>query len=244
VTIRAILQGDIPELRATSAEVTSFDEKLASLLEDLIDTVTEYRGLGLSAPQIGILERVFVVDLGDGVQEFINPQIIDTSGEIDGYESCLSFPEYTLQITRPKSIKLLAQDRTGHSFQIEASDLLARVICHELDHLNGVLFMDHLSEEELFAQLFGNAFAFDEQDDQHEEEPLSESERLARQQELQLAIDMLSELSWKLTLSLEILKDYNDVFDETIDWNRLEEMIDVLDNTILIVEGYTESLDE
>jgi peptide deformylase len=243
VTIRAILQGDIPELRATSVEVTSFDEKLASLLEDLKDTVIANRGLGLSAPQIGVLERVFVVDLGNGVQEFINPQIIETSGEVDGYESCLSIPGYTLRITRPKSIKLLAQDRTGQSFQIEASDLLARVICHEVDHLNGVLIMDHLSEEELLAQLFDNELASDE-DDQNEEEPLSESERQARQQELQLAIDMLSELSWKLTLSLEILKDYSDVFEETIDWNRLEEMIDVLDNTVHIVEGYTDSLDE
>ncbi|GMA62604.1 peptide deformylase [Alicyclobacillus fastidiosus] len=242
MTVKGVLQGDIPELRTKSAEVTSFDTNLASLLTDLIDTVTAHRGLGLSAPQIGMLERVFVVDLGDGIQEFVNPQIIEASGEVDGAESCMSFPGHTLKVTRPQTIKVQAQDRTGQSFQIEASDLLARVVAHEIDHLDGVLFMDHLSEENLFSQLLVSAFEFDDGDDDNEmneELQLSETEQKARQQELELSIDMLSEISWKLTLSLEILKDYRDVFGEAIAWNELEKIVDLLDDTIQIVEKYS-----
>lgn len=241
MTTQPILQGDIPELRAVSKEVTSFDTNLDMLITDLIDTMSEHRGLGLSAPQIGVLQRVFVIDLGAGIQTFVNPQIVHTSEEADGYESCLSFPDYTLNITRPKSIQVRAQNRTGQWFQKDVSDLLARVISHEVDHLNGILFMDHLSEEELFAQLFGNAFQLDEDDEQDEEE-LLDPKQIARQQELQLSIDMLSELSWKLTLSLEILKDYKDTLPETIAWSRLEEIVDVLDETVVTVEAYSQSL--
>lgn len=246
MAVQTILQSDIPELRQTSAQVISFDAKLSILLDDLADTMEAHRGLGLSAPQIGIHQRIIVIDVGQGIQEYINPEIIETSGKVEGYESCLSFPGYTFKIIRPKQVTVMAQDRLGQPVQIEASDLLARVICHEVDHLNGVLFMDHLSEEDMFSQLFVNALISDDEDEQDGilPIPLSEMEVKACQQELQLSIDLLTELTWKLALSLEILKDYKNLFDEPVAWNRLEEIIDVLDKTIEIVEGKIEALDE
>ncbi|MCF8565006.1 peptide deformylase [Alicyclobacillus tolerans] len=245
MTVQSILQGDIPELRQTSSKVKAFDDNLIGLLADLAETLEAYRGLGLSAPQIGVLKRVIAIDVGQGVQEFINPEIIETSGEVEGYESCLSFPEHPLKIVRPKCIRIQAQNRFGEPLQIEAMDLLARVICHEIDHLNGVLFMDHLSEEDMFSQMLGSGFI--EEEDQGEDgyafevqEEGTRGEEQAWEQELQLAADMLSELSWKLTLSLEILKDYEEVFNGAIPWSKLQAMVDALEETVQVVEGCIE----
>lgn len=245
MTVQAVLQGDIPELRQTSRQVTGFNANLSVLLANLIDTLQRHRVLSVSAPQVGVPERVIVLDIGNGIQEFINPEVLETSGEVEAYESCLSFPGHTLNIRRPKWIRMRAQDRLGQSLEIEASDLLARIICHEIDHLNAVLFVDHLSDEEMFSQLLNNVILLEE-DEQYEapcdpptEEPSPTAlatEQEARRQELQLTLDMLAELSWKLALSVEILKDYNNMFTKSVPWNRLEEMRELLEETISIVE--------
>lgn len=258
LSVQTILQGDIFALRQMSTKVASFDTHLSEVLTHLTDTLKVHRGLGLAAPQIGIHQRVIVIDIGQGVRELINPRIVNEVGEMDGYESCLSFPNHTLKITRPEQIVVEAQDRTGESVQIEAADLLARVICHEIDHLNGILFIDHLSDEEIFQQLLESSFVADEADIEGEvsgNEDASESENengdiqtvsevdqeTAILEELQLSSDMLSELSWKLILGLEIIKDYEDMFDESISWNELSEISDVLDKTINTVDSYIES---
>lgn len=245
MTVQMILQGDIPELRQTSAQVTSFADNLIALLANLTDTLTANSGFGLSAPQIGVHQRVFVIDLGQGVQEFINPEIVETSGEVEGSESCLSFPGHTLRIIRPQWITVKAQDRAGRPLEMTASDLLARAICHEVDHLNGILFMDYLADEDIFSQLLGTAFIMGEEFEPDEEVSQSISltgvEQEARQQDFQLASDMLADLAWKLTLSLEILKEYREIFREAIAWNKLEEITNILDETIHVVEGYAES---
>ncbi|MDQ0191220.1 peptide deformylase [Alicyclobacillus cycloheptanicus] len=248
MSVQPILQGDIPPLRQRSDDVTTFDHHLHRLLADLTDTLAAYRGVGLSAPQIGVHQRVMVVDIGSGVMEFINPQITDAVGCVEGYESCLSFPDHTLKIARPEHFTVKALDRCGQPFQLEAAGFLARVICHEVDHLDGVLFMDYLSEEELFIQLLENASLIEDADDdpadarEEEEELEAEAsapddllqERLvqAEQEELQMALDMLSEAAWKLTLSAEILHDYQAALNGVIDWAALDEMMQALDSVV------------
>lgn len=135
--------------------VTTFDKKLAKLLNDMYDTMIEFDGVGLAAPQIGLDKQIAIVDIDDesGTIELINPEIIETKGEQTGPEGCLSFPDLYGEVTRPYYVKVKAQDRKGKPFTIEAEDFLARAILHEIDHLHGVLFTSkvtkYLKEEEL-----------------------------------------------------------------------------------------------
>ncbi|MDE3838467.1 peptide deformylase [Bacillus methanolicus] len=135
--------------------VTVFDKKLSKLLNNMYDTMIEYDGVGLAAPQIGVNKQVAIVDIDDekGTIELINPEIMETSGEQTGPEGCLSFPGLYGEVTRPYFVKVKAQDRKGKPFILEAEDFLARAIQHEIDHLNGVLFTSkvtrYLEEDEL-----------------------------------------------------------------------------------------------
>ncbi len=201
MAVQPILQGDIPELRQTSLEVEKFDDTLHSLLDDLADTLAHHRALGLSAPQVGHPVRVIVADSGDGIFEFVNPEITSTTGEVEGFESCLSFPDHTLRMARPKTIAVEAYRRDGTAFRMECDGLLARIVCHEVDHLNGILFMDHLSDFDLISQMIGDAV-------EEDGDEKANDESLAKEQELQLISDTLSEFAWKLVLVLEMLEDY------------------------------------
>jgi len=132
-------------LRKRSREVTQFDIKLFELLDDMAETMRfEGRGIGLAAPQVGVLKRIFVVDIGDehGLIEFINPEIISAEGCVVGSEGCLSVPGQSGDVERPEKIIIRAQDRNGTSFELTATGLLAVCICHENDHLDGILFID------------------------------------------------------------------------------------------------------
>jgi peptide deformylase len=132
-------------LRKRSREVTQFDIKLAELLDDMAETMRfEGRGIGLAAPQVGVLKRIFVVDIGDehGLIEFINPEIISAEGCVVGSEGCLSVPGKSGDVERPETIVIRALDRNGTSFELTATGLLAVCICHENDHLDGILFID------------------------------------------------------------------------------------------------------
>lgn len=138
-------------LRKKAREVTIFDDRLSELIDDMVETMTfENRGIGLAAPQVGILRRVFVVDVGDdhGLLEFVNPEIISTEGTVLSSEGCLSVPERGGTVERPEKLKVKAQNRKGETFELEAEGLLAICICHEYDHLDGVLFVDKLVEVE------------------------------------------------------------------------------------------------
>lgn len=137
-----VLEGD-PLLRKTSREVTVFDQKLGTLLDDMAETMTQQNGVGLAAVQVGILRRVVVIDIGDGRIELINPTIIKTAGSQIGSEGCLSFPGQFGIVERPDSVTVRAQDRHGNWFEITGTALLARAFCHELDHLDGIVFKDH-----------------------------------------------------------------------------------------------------
>lgn len=133
--------------------VEKFDDRLVALLDDMYETMNAGNGVGLAAPQVGMLRRAFVIDIGEGKLEFVNPEIIKTSGKQETGEGCLSCPgEYGITV-RPKFVTVKAQDRNGKEFTMDASDLLAKAICHENDHLDGILFKSHvirmLDEDEL-----------------------------------------------------------------------------------------------
>ncbi|MDR0326648.1 MAG: peptide deformylase [Oscillospiraceae bacterium] len=150
--LRTILSGDDPALRKQSREVTNFDRRLHSLLDDLAETLEHACGAGLAAPQVGVLRRVFIVNI-DELIEFINPRIVFSGGTQEGAEGCLSIPGRTGLVTRPERVTVQAQDRHGKLFEVEGDGYLARAFCHELDHLDGRLYTDimerFMTEEEL-----------------------------------------------------------------------------------------------
>ena len=124
--------------------VVKFDEKLHILLDDMYETMQSRDGVGLAAPQVGILKRAVVIDVGDGKIELINPEIVEDSGEQTGSEGCLSVPGVFGEVTRPNVVTVKAQDRDGKWFKITGKELLARAFCHEIEHLDGKLFLDRV----------------------------------------------------------------------------------------------------
>ncbi|CUU46456.1 MULTISPECIES: peptide deformylase [Clostridium] len=131
-------------LRKKCREVDKIDARLLTLIEDMKETMYDADGVGLAAPQVGILKRLFVVDIGDGPLVFINPEIIETSGSQIDEEGCLSLPGETEEVMRPNYVRAKALNEKGEEFEIEAEELLARAILHEYDHLNGTLFIDRV----------------------------------------------------------------------------------------------------
>ena len=154
--LRKILTDKEPALHKVCKSVTEFDAKLHKLLDDMADTLVESGGVGLAAPQVGILRRVFLVDVGEEeseIVEFINPEILETDGEQYGPEGCLSVPGKYGLVKRPYYVKVKAQDRYGEWFEAEGEELIGRCFCHENDHLDGIVYTEvmdrYLTEEEL-----------------------------------------------------------------------------------------------
>ena len=151
--LRKILTDKEPALHKVCKPVEQFDWKLHKLLKDMQDTLIDSNGVGLAAPQVGILRRVVLVDTGEEILELINPVLVETDGEQVGPEGCLSVPGKYGLVKRPYYAKVRAQDRDGNWFEAEGEELIARCFCHELDHLDGILYtevMDRfLTEEEL-----------------------------------------------------------------------------------------------
>lgn len=150
---RIVLQGE-DCLTKVCRPVTDFDNRLHILLNDMADTLLDSGGVGLAAPQVGILRRICVVqNENDEIIELVNPEIVYTQGEQTGLEGCLSVPGKFGVVTRPEVVRVRAQDRDGNFFEVEDSDLTARCFCHEIEHLDGHLFVEHtdhlLTEEEL-----------------------------------------------------------------------------------------------
>lgn len=142
MAIRKVVQVGDEVLRKKCFEVTAFDEKLWTLLDDLKDTVRKEEGAGLAAPQVGVLRRVVVVDVEEGFFEFVNPVIVEYRGEQRGYEGCLSVRGKRGIVTRPNVVKLEYFDRYGKKQKLVAKGFFARAVCHELDHLDGILYTD------------------------------------------------------------------------------------------------------
>ena len=153
--LRKILTDEEPALHKVCKPVEKFDWRLHKLLDDMQETLIDSNGAGLAAPQVGILRRVVLVDLGDEILELINPEIIGTEGEQVGAEGCLSVPGRYGLVKRPYCVKVRAQDRDGQWYEAEGEELIARCFCHELDHLDGILYTQvmerFMTEEELEA---------------------------------------------------------------------------------------------
>ncbi len=144
MALRKILERKEPVLYKVSHPVTVFDEKLHDLIDDMRETLAASGGVGLAAPQIGILRRVvLVMNEQEEVHELVNPEIIFTEGEQTGLEGCLSVPGLYGEVTRPYRVRVRAQDRNGNFFEVEDVELTARCFCHECEHLDGHLFTEH-----------------------------------------------------------------------------------------------------
>ncbi len=129
-------------LRKKSKPVEKIDKRILELLDDMAETMRHADGVGLAAPQVGILRRVVVIDVGEGLIELINPEIVETSGQQRGAEGCLSIPGVRGEVIRPEKVKVKALNRKGEPIEITGTGLLARALCHEIDHLDGILFID------------------------------------------------------------------------------------------------------
>jgi peptide deformylase len=160
MALRDIITGEDDILHKTSRSVTVFDGRLFQLLDDMAETLHNANGAGLAAVQVGILRRVVVVDVGEGVVELINPEITERSEEtVTASEACLSFPGEAGKVERPQKVTVRAQSRSGDVFTVTGEDLLARALCHEIDHTNGVVFKD----------LAISVYANDEDEDEDED---------------------------------------------------------------------------
>ncbi len=156
MALRNILDHNDPDsdvrLRKVSRPVTEFNERLWTLLDDMYETMI-HDGVGLAAPQVGVLRRAVVIDVGDGKHELVNPKIVSQEGDQYGSEGCLSIPGEYGMVHRPQKVTIQAQDRYGKPFELTAEDFFAVACCHELDHLDGVLYIDKadrmLTPEEL-----------------------------------------------------------------------------------------------
>ncbi|MDD6490308.1 MAG: peptide deformylase [Clostridia bacterium] len=144
MAIRNIVKEGDPILTKVCRPVEKFDGKLATLIDDMYETMMDGNGVGLAGPQVGILRRVFVIDIGEGKIEFVNPKIVKTKGVQETSEGCLSCPGEFGITKRPMYVTAIAQNRYGDQFTIHAEGLLAKAICHENDHLDGILFKEHV----------------------------------------------------------------------------------------------------
>jgi len=161
MAIRKIITIGNDKLRKISKPVTKFNPRLQTFLDDLVDTMRENNGAGLAAPQVGVLKRCCVVEVGDDLYQFVNPEIIAREGEQEGPEGCLSIPERQGYVRRPMKVTVRAQNAKGEFFETTGEGLLARAFCHETDHLNGVLYIDIMDHE---------IFADDEEDEEYGEQ--------------------------------------------------------------------------
>lgn len=144
MALRKIRKDTEPILRKKSREVQEVDSKIEVLLDDMKETMEAANGIGLAAPQVGVLKRVIIVDIGNGLMEFINPVIVSEEGKDIAEEGCLSIPGKYEDVERPNKIKVKAMNRQGKKIELNAEGLLARVLCHEIDHLDGILFTDKI----------------------------------------------------------------------------------------------------
>ena len=142
MALRKIRTGNDTALRKICKPVKEINESILTLLSDMADTMYEADGVGLAAPQGGVIRRVVVIDIGEGLVELINPEILETRGTKRDSEGCLSIPGATAEVIRPAYVKVKAQNRNGDEIIVEGEDLMARALCHEIDHLDGILYVD------------------------------------------------------------------------------------------------------
>ena len=146
MAIRTIVKVGDPVLAKKCRAVEKIDDRIITLLDDMIDTLYDSGGVGLAAPQVGVLKRIAVIDIGEGLIELINPEIVSQDGMQNDLEGCLSLPGKWGYVERPNKVKVRAMDRRGDMYEYEGEGLLARAFCHEIEHLDGILFSSHVTE--------------------------------------------------------------------------------------------------
>ena len=144
---KIVILGEDDVLRKRARQVERFDDRLCMLLNDMAETMYAANGAGLAAPQVGILKRVVTIDVGEGLIELVNPEILWSEGETIGAEGCLSVPGRRGTVKRPEKVRVHAQDRKGNHIEVEGEGLLARCLCHEIDHLDGIVYVDKMIED-------------------------------------------------------------------------------------------------
>ena len=148
MAIRTIMELDRDDvLRKHARRVEKFDERLGTLLTDMAETMRAGNGVGLAAPQVGVLKRCCVIDVGEGLLELVNPEIVSTEGEVTVIEGCLSVPGRAGRVVRPEKVTVKAQDRNGEAMEVSGEGMLAVCLCHEIDHLDGILYVDKMIED-------------------------------------------------------------------------------------------------
>ena len=152
---RKVLKYGDERLRKVAKPVTEFDEDLRELLDDMRDTMYANDGMGLAATQVGVLRRVVIMDLGGSFFELINPEIIASEGEQEEQEGCLSVPNFSDLVKRPEKVTVKAKDRYGYDIEITGEKTFARCACHEIDHLNGILYVDKSKNRQKYFEKYG-----------------------------------------------------------------------------------------
>ncbi len=152
---RKVLKYGDERLRKVAKPVTEFDEDLCELLDDMRDTMYANDGMGLAATQVGVLRRVVIMDLGGSFFELINPEIIASEGEQEEEEGCLSVPNFSDLVKRPEKVTVKAKDRYGYDIEITGEKIFARCACHEIDHLNGILYVDKSKNRQKYFEKYG-----------------------------------------------------------------------------------------
>lgn len=147
MAIRRILHEGDETLRKISRPVTEIDKRTKQLIDDMAETMYASDGVGLAAPQVGVLRRVVVIDVGEGLLELVNPVIVETEGSMVNPEGCLSIPGRRCTVERPERVVVHAYNRKGQLIEVEGTDLLAMALCHEIDHLDGILYIDKMIED-------------------------------------------------------------------------------------------------
>ncbi len=155
MSVRNIIKIGNETLRKKSKPVVNFDEDLSTLLDDMKKTMIEKRGVGIAAVQVGVLRRAIIIEVDENEYlELINPVILKTKGSVKDSEGCLSIPDFYCEVKRPKFVEVKAFDRNGREFTFDAKDYLARCVCHEIDHLDGILFVDYTDEGKKYRDRF------------------------------------------------------------------------------------------
>lgn len=148
MALRKIITEENPILRKVSKEVKNFDENLWELLDDMKETLIKAQGAGLASPQVAVLKRAFIIMVNNDYIEFVNPKILSQSGSQKGNEGCLSIPKQFLKVKRPRKVTVEFFDRFGNKMTLTCEDFMARAVCHEYDHLDGILYVDRVKEQE------------------------------------------------------------------------------------------------
>lgn len=170
MALRNVVKKGDDILRKKCRPIEKFDDKLATLVEDMIETMYDSNGVGLAGPQVGLMRRIVVIDVydGNGPFELINPEILSVEGEQEGYEGCLSCPDETGWVVRPFALTVKYQDKEGNWHEKYCEELLARAVCHETDHLDGILFIDKAEEvisKEEFERLMEEEAEYEEDEE-------------------------------------------------------------------------------